>query len=154
MRPHHRLPLVFTPPSPSRLPLATTPPSPSRCLTRLHHRPIVGPCCTTPIAAAPPLSPPHPPCRRSTPYTTVLSLVAAVAPSLSPVVVADLVSWNFMLSGYAGCSDIVEAHKMFDQMLERDVVFWSIMINGYDKHYVALMTIVSSPMTSAGGFLH
>lgn len=40
---------------------------------------------------------------------------------------------NGLIGMYVECGDIVEAHNVFDEMPERDVVSSSIMIHGYAK---------------------
>lgn len=40
---------------------------------------------------------------------------------------------NNLISGYARCGGLVEARKVFDKMLERNVVSWTAMLNGYLK---------------------
>ncbi|CAA6668762.1 unnamed protein product [Spirodela intermedia] len=46
----------------------------------------------------------------------------------------DLVSWNSMISGYAGGGGkMMEAQELFDEMPDRDGFSWAIMIDGYGK---------------------
>ncbi|GFP80358.1 pentatricopeptide repeat-containing protein at5g48910 [Phtheirospermum japonicum] len=42
-------------------------------------------------------------------------------------------SWNTMISGLCSNEMIFEAKKLFDEMLERDEVSWSAIIDGYNK---------------------
>ena len=43
---------------------------------------------------------------------------------------------------YAACRRIMEARLVFDKMSQRDVVTWSIMIDGYETNFVALHLVV------------
>ena len=43
---------------------------------------------------------------------------------------------------YSGCGRIMEARLVFDKMSHRDVVTWSIMIDGYETNVVALHLLV------------
>lgn len=43
---------------------------------------------------------------------------------------------------YAACGRIMEARLVFDKMSHRDVVAWSIMIDGYEANVVALHLLV------------
>ncbi|XP_020595031.1 pentatricopeptide repeat-containing protein ELI1, chloroplastic-like [Phalaenopsis equestris] len=38
-----------------------------------------------------------------------------------------------MIAGYAGCGQMVEARKLFDEMPEKDSFSWAILIDGYGK---------------------
>lgn len=40
---------------------------------------------------------------------------------------------NNLISGYVKCGELVEARKVFDKMLDRNVVSWTAMLNGYVK---------------------
>ncbi|KAJ7551416.1 hypothetical protein O6H91_06G014500 [Diphasiastrum complanatum] len=41
---------------------------------------------------------------------------------------------NALVNMYAKCGSLDEARKVFDQILERDIVTWSAMISGYAQH--------------------
>ncbi|KAF8410937.1 hypothetical protein HHK36_003474 [Tetracentron sinense] len=45
----------------------------------------------------------------------------------------DLVSWNSMIHGYVRGGEMGEAQMLFDEMPERDVFSWAMMIDGYGK---------------------
>lgn len=50
------------------------------------------------------------------------------------VVAADnVVSWTAMLAGYWDVGNVFEAHKLFDEMPERNSVSWNTMISGFVK---------------------
>uniref|UniRef100_A0ACD6AAR3 Uncharacterized protein n=1 Tax=Avena sativa TaxID=4498 RepID=A0ACD6AAR3_AVESA len=43
----------------------------------------------------------------------------------------DIVSWNGMITAYAKNGQMTEARRLFDSMPAKDVVSWSIIIDGY-----------------------
>ena len=43
----------------------------------------------------------------------------------------NVVSWNFMISGYLSTGLLEEARFIFDRMPVKDVVSWNAMITGY-----------------------
>lgn len=45
--------------------------------------------------------------------------------------IADIYTANNILSGYTKCREFCVAHKMFDEMPQRDTVSWNTMIAGY-----------------------
>nr|AEN99834.1 chlororespiratory reduction 4 [Draba nemorosa] len=54
---------------------------------------------------------------------------------LMPKEKKNLISWNFMISGYAQRADGVNvAKKLFDEMPEKDLISWNSLIDGYVKH--------------------
>ncbi|XP_062081536.1 pentatricopeptide repeat-containing protein At2g17210 [Humulus lupulus] len=58
---------------------------------------------------------------------------------------------NSLLSMYAGV-DMISAHNMFDEMLDRDVISWSVMIGGYVHSGEAQIGVqMFLIMTSEGG---
>ncbi|XP_002307262.3 putative pentatricopeptide repeat-containing protein At5g08490 [Populus trichocarpa] len=78
---------------------------------------------------------------------TVLSLVSACAQlnflSLAHSVMAYVICKGFekdsavsnaLIDMYARCGDIVTAKKLFEGLIEKDAVSWSVMINGYCLH--------------------
>eukprot|EP01018_Ginkgo_biloba_P004770 Gb_15968 [translate_table: standard] len=46
---------------------------------------------------------------------------------------SDMVLGNSLIDLYVKCGTILCAHKVFDEMLERNVVSWTVMIEGYVK---------------------
>ena len=46
----------------------------------------------------------------------------------------DVVVSNALIDLYARCGDIKGARLLFDQLLLKDAVSWSMMINGYRLH--------------------
>ncbi|XP_057731672.1 putative pentatricopeptide repeat-containing protein At1g56570 [Arachis stenosperma] len=46
----------------------------------------------------------------------------------------DLANLNALISMYAKCGDLACARKVFDGMLERNVVIWTTMMAGYGMH--------------------
>nr|XP_043605912.1 pentatricopeptide repeat-containing protein At3g02330, mitochondrial [Erigeron canadensis]XP_043605913.1 pentatricopeptide repeat-containing protein At3g02330, mitochondrial [Erigeron canadensis] len=46
----------------------------------------------------------------------------------------DTVSWNTMLSGYAGNGDMGMAQMMFDLIPDKDVVSWNSLVSGYSQN--------------------
>ncbi|XP_034910418.1 pentatricopeptide repeat-containing protein At3g16610 [Populus alba] len=78
---------------------------------------------------------------------TALSLVSACAQlnflSLAHSVMAYMICKGFekdsavsnaLIDMYARCGDIVTAKKLFEGLIEKDAVSWSVMINGYCLH--------------------
>jgi pentatricopeptide repeat protein len=45
--------------------------------------------------------------------------------------VADVVSWNTVVFGYAKCGEIGNARRVFDEMPHRNGVSWSVMVGAY-----------------------
>eukprot|EP01018_Ginkgo_biloba_P002616 Gb_35467 [translate_table: standard] len=43
-------------------------------------------------------------------------------------------SWNVLVNMYAKCENLVDARRVFDQMPERDVCSWTLMIAAYSRH--------------------
>lgn len=41
---------------------------------------------------------------------------------------------NTLMNMYVKCGSLVDARRVFDQMTERDVCSWTVMISGYSKH--------------------
>lgn len=48
---------------------------------------------------------------------------------------------NHILNMYAKCGRVGNAHQVFDEMLERNVVTWSALISGYDQCGKHLMSV-------------
>ncbi|CAL5369500.1 unnamed protein product [Camellia sinensis] len=80
-------------------------------------------------------------------YMTVLSLISACVqinnPNLTNCVMSyvihkgfnkDVAVVNALIDLYAKCGNISIARKLFDGLLEKDVVSWSVMINGHGLH--------------------
>ncbi|GLT39005.1 hypothetical protein SLA2020_132150 [Shorea laevis] len=78
---------------------------------------------------------------------TVLSLISACAElnnlTLTDSIMAYVISMGFdkdvtvnnaLINLYARCGNLFIAEKLFDNLLEKDAVSWSIMINGYGLH--------------------
>ncbi|KAL3502569.1 hypothetical protein ACH5RR_037018 [Cinchona calisaya] len=49
----------------------------------------------------------------------------------SPV---ELYTTNHLINMYAKCGDLCTAHKIFDEMPEKNVVTWTSLISGYSQH--------------------
>lgn len=47
---------------------------------------------------------------------------------------SDVANSNALVTVYSKCGDLVCARKVFDEMLERNVVTWSAMMAGYGVH--------------------
>ena len=45
----------------------------------------------------------------------------------------DIVSWDCLLDGYVKVGDLHSARKVFDEIPERDVVYWTTMLMGYSN---------------------
>ncbi|KAH6822020.1 hypothetical protein C2S53_014490 [Perilla frutescens var. hirtella] len=45
--------------------------------------------------------------------------------------VKDLVSWNTIVDGFAKVGEMGLAHRLFDEMLEKNVISWNVVITGY-----------------------
>ncbi|KAK6258520.1 Pentatricopeptide repeat - like 10 [Theobroma cacao] len=78
---------------------------------------------------------------------TILSLISAcilvnslhLADSVMAYVIhkgfdKDVVVTNALIDLYARCGNIVDARLLFDYLLEKDAISWSVMINGYKLH--------------------
>ncbi|KAL5781722.1 hypothetical protein ACOSP7_006751 [Xanthoceras sorbifolium] len=48
--------------------------------------------------------------------------------------IKDMVSWNSMIDAYAKIRELVATHQLFAEMLEKNVISWSITIYGYAQH--------------------
>eukprot|EP01018_Ginkgo_biloba_P034730 Gb_12555 [translate_table: standard] len=46
----------------------------------------------------------------------------------------DMFLSNTLVNMYAKCGNLIDARRVFDQMPERDVVSWTVMIAAYSKH--------------------
>lgn len=46
---------------------------------------------------------------------------------------SDIFLSNHLLNMYAKCGDMGAAHRVFDEMTERNLVSWSAMVSGYDQ---------------------
>lgn len=42
----------------------------------------------------------------------------------------DVVLWTTLVSGYVKSNEIDEARRLFDEMVERNLIFWTLMISG------------------------
>ena len=47
---------------------------------------------------------------------------------------AGTVFGTTLVNVYVKCENVVDAHRFFDQMPERNVCSWTVMITGYTKH--------------------
>ncbi|GFY96789.1 tetratricopeptide repeat (TPR)-like superfamily protein [Actinidia rufa] len=52
----------------------------------------------------------------------------------SPNIPPDLYLTNHLINMYAKCSDLVNAHKLFDEMPQRNIISWTILVSGYAQH--------------------
>ncbi|XP_074316356.1 pentatricopeptide repeat-containing protein At3g20730 [Silene latifolia] len=50
------------------------------------------------------------------------------------VAMYDVAMGNVLIDMYAKCGEIEEANRAFDQMIEKNVISWSSIIDGYAKH--------------------
>eukprot|EP01018_Ginkgo_biloba_P002728 Gb_38067 [translate_table: standard] len=46
----------------------------------------------------------------------------------------DRLLWNTLVNMYTKCGSLMDARRVFDQMPERDVCSWTVMIAAYSKH--------------------
>jgi len=46
----------------------------------------------------------------------------------------DILSQNTLLNMYVKCGSLVDARRVFDQITERDVCSWTVMIAAYGRH--------------------
>ena len=47
-----------------------------------------------------------------------------------------IVLGNTLVNVYVKCENVVDTHRVFDQMLEPNVCSWTVMIAGYARHGV------------------
>ncbi|KAL9227386.1 hypothetical protein vseg_003077 [Gypsophila vaccaria] len=50
------------------------------------------------------------------------------------VPIYDVAMGNVLIDMYAKCGELEEANRAFDQMVEKNVISWSSLIDGYAKH--------------------
>eukprot|EP01018_Ginkgo_biloba_P001839 Gb_27521 [translate_table: standard] len=46
----------------------------------------------------------------------------------------DIIVKNTLVNMYAKCGSLLDARRVFDQMIERDVFSWTVMIGAYSRH--------------------
>lgn len=64
----------------------------------------------------------------------------------------DLVLQNTLLNTFCKCGSMVDARKVFDEMLEKDMVTWTALITGYSQNDQPLDAIGLFPSMLAFGF--
>eukprot|EP01018_Ginkgo_biloba_P002768 Gb_08745 [translate_table: standard] len=52
-------------------------------------------------------------------------------------IVPDILLWNTLANMYAKCGSLIDARRLFDEMPERDVYSWTVMIGAYSRHGLA-----------------